>query len=262
LAVLGVCSVPTLAQVAPAPLPSFSDEFAIRSDDAVSLTSRWQRSDGWTNGSPFNVGWLADHVLFNPTSGPALNGSRDAKVVALLLNNIRSSRKPYSSGEYRTRLKASYGTVSGRIKPPKGSGVISSLFTYTGPSEGDPWDEVDIEFLGRDTTKMQVNYFANGVGGHESTINLGFDASLAYHEYAFKWEPGSITWYVDGIEVHKEMGKRGPLPTHPGRISVNLWAGDNTVASWLGQFRYSTPIYAYYDRVSYTATPTTTSALP
>jgi endo-1,3-1,4-beta-glycanase ExoK len=260
---LCVCSGPTLAQTVPDPLPSFSDEFAIRDDDAVSPTSTWQRSDGWTNGSPFNVGWLADHVLFNPTFAPALNGSRDARVVALLLDNIRSSRKPYASGEYRTRLKASYGTVSGRIKPPKGSGVISSLFTYTGPSEGDPWDEIDIEFLGRDTTKMQVNYFTNGVGGHETTIDLGFDAALAYHEYAFKWEPDSITWYVDGIEVHKETGGRGPLPARPGRIFVNLWAGDNTVMTWLGRFKYTKPIYAYYDSVSYTALPITiTSALP
>jgi beta-glucanase (GH16 family) len=75
--------------------------------------------------------------------------------MALRLDSVRSSGKPYSSGEYRTRDKVSYGTVRARIKPPKGSGVISSLFTYTGPSEGDPWDEIDIEFLGRDTTRCR-----------------------------------------------------------------------------------------------------------
>ena len=213
-------------------------------------TSIWEKSHGWTNGSPFNVGWLADHVQFT-SDAPA------AGVMRLRLDNVRSSGKPYSSGEYRTKLKASYGTVSARMRPPKGSGVVSSLFTYTGPSEGDPWDEIDIEFLGKDTTKLHTNYFVNGVGGHEVVIPLQFDASLAYHEYSFKWEPDSITWYVDDTVVRKvEKIKVGPLPTSPGRVTLNLWAGDNTVTSWVGRFRYTKPIHAFYDSVSYTALPT------
>jgi beta-glucanase (GH16 family) len=107
---------------------------------------------------------------------------------------------------------------------------------------------------------MQVNYFTGGVGGHEKVIYLGFDASLAYHDYAFRWEPGSITWYVDGRQVHQETGARGPLPTHPGRVTVNLWAGDNTVTTWLGRFRYTKPVHAFYDSVGYTALPTTTAS--
>jgi beta-glucanase (GH16 family) len=225
-------------------MASFSDDFG------AGYTSAWVRSDGWGNGSPFNVGWRADHVLFATSDAPA------SGVMRLRLDNVRAGKYPYSSGEYRTADTVPYGTVRARMKPAKASGVVSSLFTYTGPSyNNDPWDEVDIEFLGKNTTQMQVNYFTDSVGGHEKLINLGFDASLAYHDYAFDWEPGSITWYVDGCPIHVEDGSRGALPTHPGRIFMNLWAGDRTTLSWLGQFAYSSPLYASYDSVGYGVSP-------
>jgi endoglucanase len=131
--------------------------------------------------------------------------------------------------------------------------MAGSLFTYTGPSEGDPWDEIDIEFLGKDTTKMQTNYFTNGVGGHETLIDLGFDGAAGFHDYAFEWTEAAIRWYVDGNLVHTETGSRGPLPTHPGKIMVNLWPGTG-VDGWLGPFSYSSPLTAQYDALRYTTT--------
>ena len=43
---------------------------------------------------------------------------------------------------------------------------------YTGPSEGKPWDEIDIEFLGKDTTKVQFNYFTHGRGQKDEHVPL------------------------------------------------------------------------------------------
>jgi len=85
----------------------------------------------------------------------------------------------------------------GYMKPAKNVGIVSSFFTYTGPTDGTPWDEIDIEFLGKDTTKVQFNYYTNGVGNHEKIVNLGFDAANSYHTYAFDWQPNSIKWYVE-----------------------------------------------------------------
>ena len=99
---------------------------------------------------------------------------------------------------------------------------------------------------------MHLNYFTNGIGNHETVVRLGFDASLAYHDYAFTWKSNSIRWYVDGKLVHTETGARGPLPTHPGFLFMNLWTGDSTIAPWLGHFKYNEPIYVFYDNVSYT----------
>ena len=97
----------------------------------------------------------------------------------------------------------------------KNDGVVSSFFIYTGPSDNNPWDEIDIEVLGKDTTKVQFNYFTNGVGNHEYMYDLGFDASKGYHTYGFDWQPDKITWYVDGKEVYSATTN---IPSTPGKI--------------------------------------------
>ncbi len=209
------------------------------SDDLTSYnTSLWTKADGWTNGGAFNCGWRADHDSFS------------GGLMTLQLDNATCpsgcSGKPYASDEYRTNNVYGYGTFTVHMRAAKASGIVSSFFIYNGT----PWDEIDIEFLGKDTTKMQTNYFTNGVGGHETLINLGFDASAALHTYSIVWQSGSIKWYVDGTLVLTENGSRGALPTNPGKIMMNLWPGTG-VDSWLGPFTYSGPITAQYDSVQY-----------
>jgi beta-glucanase (GH16 family) len=207
--------------------------------------SLFQKSGGWANGAPFNNGWRADHITF---AGGVMTLTLDTATCPSGCSN-----RPYASGEYRTTAHYGYGLVEGRFKAAKGSGIVAaSLFTYTGPSEGDPWDEIDIEILGKNTTQMQTNYFTNGVGGHETLIDLGFDASAGFHAYAFEWSSTAIRWYVDGVLVHTENGSRGALPTHPGQIIVNLWPGIS-VDRWLGTFSYDGPLSAQYDRIQFTA---------
>lgn len=46
---------------------------------------------------------------------------------------------------------------------------------------------IDIEILGKDTTKVQLNYYTDGVGKHEYMYDLGFDSSEAFHTYGFDW---------------------------------------------------------------------------
>ena len=186
----------------------------------------------WANGDPFACGFLPDHVTFS------------GGTMTLKLDNTPSSNKPYSGGEYRTKDVFSYGKFEVKMKPAKASGIVSSFFTYT----GSPWDEIDIEFLGKNTYQVQTNYYVNGTGGHEQMIDLGFDASTAYHTYAFEWKSGSITWYVDGVQ--KRVVSGGTLPSHPMQIMMNLWNGTG-VDSWLGSYSYSGPLYASYDSASY-----------
>lgn len=203
-------------------------------------TARWHKADGWANGDPFANGWRADHILF---SGGMMNLRLDDQPCP-----ADCSGEEYASGEYRTNDFYGYGRVEGRFKAAKSSGIVTSLFTYTGPSDGNPHDEIDIEILGKDTTKMQVNYYTNGGGGHEEMIDLGFDAATDFHTYAFEWSTDAITWYVDGTAVHTATGD---IPSTPGRIMVNLWPGTG-VDAWLGPFTYTTPLTATYDWVKFT----------
>ncbi|WP_302848111.1 glycoside hydrolase family 16 protein [Paenibacillus sp. NFR01] len=198
-------------------------------------SATWQKADGYSNGGMFNCTWRAANVTFT--------GSGQMRLAL-----TSSSYNKFDGAEMRSVYKYGYGKYEVNMKPAKNPGIVSSFFTYTGPSDGTPWDEIDIEFLGKDTTKVQFNYYTNGVGGHEKIVDLGFDAANGYHTYAFDWQKGSIKWYVDGVLKHTATSN---IPSNPGKIMMNLWNGTG-VDSWLGSYNGANPLYAYYDWLKYT----------
>jgi beta-glucanase (GH16 family) len=196
----------------------------------------WHKADGYSNGNPFNCTWRAKNVTF----------TNDGK---LRLGLTSPAYNQFEGGEYRTNNTYGYGLYEVSMKPAKNTGIVSSFFTYTGPAHGTQWDEIDIEFLGKDTRKVQFNYYTNGVGGHEKVIDLGFDASQGFHTYAFDWQPGYIKWYVDGVLKHTATQN---IPKTPGMIMMNIWNGIG-VNDWLGPYNGVNPLYAEYDWVKYTS---------
>lgn len=242
--------IPAAAAAGDGPAPSVeTDDLPKKTgvptlDEQLSVPdSRWQKADGWANGAPFNSGWRADHVKFN-------NG---IMTLELDRNGCPQScaNKPYASAEYRSKELYGHGLLEGRFKAAKGDGLVSSLFFYTGTFGKHDHHEIDIEILGKDPTKMQINYYTDGIGHHEKLIDLGFNASQGFHGYAILWAEKSISWYVDGRLVHTEDGSRGPLPYHAGKVMVNLWPGIG-VDSWLNPFTYTGPVKAEYDWIRYT----------
>lgn len=192
-------------------------------------------SDGWTNGSCFDCGWYKQNTSF------------DGGILNLTIDKDHSGKYNYSGAEYRTADTYHYGYYETSMQAIKNDGVVSSFFTYTGPSEDNPWDEIDIEILGKDTTKVQFNYYTNGVGNHEYMYDLGFDASEGFHTYGFDWQPDHITWYVDGKEVYTAYNN---IPSTAGRIMMNVWPGIG-VNDWLKPFNGNTPLTARYQWVTY-----------
>ena len=155
---------------------------------------------------------------------------------------------PYSGGEFRSKEFFGYGRYECSLKAIRND-VVSSFFTYTGPSDKNPWDEIDVEVLGKDTTKVQFNYFRDGKGEHEYMYDLGFDASEDFHTYAFEWHKDHIIWFVDGKEAYRADKS---IPVTKGKIMMNAWAGKN-VDEWLKPFDDSDlPIVAEYQWVKFT----------
>ena len=199
-------------------------------------------SDGWTNGSCFDCWWHES------------NTSLDGGKLTLTIDQDKGGKGMYSGAEYRTNEFYGYGYYETSMQAIKNDGVVSSFFTYTGPSDNNPWDEIDIEVLGKDTTKVQFNYYKDGKGGHEFMYDLGFDASEGYHTYGFDWQPDHITWYVDGKEAYT---LRGDMPNTPGKIMMNTWPGvsdpnnKDNVIDWLKKYDGKTPLSAHYQWVTY-----------
>lgn len=239
MTLLGQAVVSSTATMA-APLVSIDDSMS-------SLDSyTWRASDGWNNGAPFNVGWRADHVdIYANQLRLTLDNT------PCVTNAASCSNQPYAAGEYSSAQLLGYGQVDFYAQPAAMNGVVTGLFLYTGSSDGNPHDEIDIEFLGNDTTQVQFNYYVGGVGGHEKLMALGFDASKASHHYTIAWSATDIRWYVDGVLQHTVSGVT--LPSSPMRIFSNIWATTG-VDTWAGAFIYpNAPIYAYVDRLVYHA---------
>jgi len=219
-----------------------ADDGSMYADLSGGMPANFEASDGWTNGSMFNVTWRADNVTFN-----------DGRM-QLVIDNDKKPKGgiPYSGGEFRSKDFYGYGLYEVSMKAIKNDGVVSSFFTYTGPSDNNPWDEIDIEILGKDTTQVQFNYFVDGKGGHEYMHELGFDSSADFHTYGFEWLENSIAWYVDGVEVHKVEKDPSKLPKTESKIMMNAWCGTG-VDGWLNAFTdKNVPLTAEYEWVRFT----------
>ena len=155
-------------------------------------------SDGWSNGDVFNVVWKQHNVYYE--NGIMRLGITEEKASAWL--NDAEVEFNYTAGEARTQNYYHYGDYEVSMKPSANPGTASTFFVCTGPydlKDGVPnaHDEIDIEFLGNDTTHVQFNFFVDGKGGNEYMYDLGFDASKEFHTYGFRWSEDSITWFVE-----------------------------------------------------------------
>lgn len=212
--------------------------------------TRWRRSDGWASSEDFNAGWRADHVLNS-------NGRLELRLDDSPCPSNCSGR-PYASGELASNRFHGYGRYEVRMKPARGSGLMTSFSLATGPQEWTRWDEIDMAFLGLNTKRLLLNYITDNQR-HDLGIDLPFDAADDFHTYGIEWTRTAIHWYVDGKRVNTETGARGPLPTTPGRILTNLWPGVGPATeSWMGHFTYpGTPLSSVYDEIRYgPASPT------
>lgn len=240
-------------------MPDFSQNFVTESvseSESVSeneplkdaIPDRWTPDSDkiaiFANGSPQGF-WARNDRGNGPPFNCSFQRSNATIADGLLTLSLTKGTGGYVGAEYRTYTKYSYGYYSVSMKAASCPGVISSFFTYTGR----PWDEIDIEFLGNDTTCVQFNYYTNGKGGHEYVYELGFDAAEDFHEYGFDWQPDSITWYVDGKAVHRATVE---IPSTNGHIMMNLWNVADTNANWAGKFDDTKlPVTAQYQWIGY-----------
>ena len=252
LAALAMATGQPVARAAkPGPKPppaagSFVDHFAAY--DPV----RWSKADGWKNGSPFDNAWRADHATV--TDGR----------LELRLDDVAYLGEPYSAGELRSNAYYGYGCYEASFKPIMQPGVVTSLFTFAGPYDdggNGRHNEIDVEFLGNHPGWVQLNFWTNDdtyASRNERLVNLGFDPTLQFHRYGFKWTADRVEWYIDGNLVYTAFDSRtNPTPKATEslqRIMVNAWPVDETAELWAGRFEYrGTPLGAPYEWIRHVA---------
>lgn len=168
-----------------------------------------------------------------------------------------ASAKPYKGGEIYSNQSFKYGRYEMRMRAAKGSGVLSTFFTYKNGSEiGNTfWEEIDIEIFGKNNaTQWQSNVIigtnrptSKTEGIHTAPVSLGD----AYHTYVLEWTPNYIAWFVDGTEVRRINGGQFVTGlTNPQSIRFNLWAAN--IASWVGPWNDNIlPVYQFINYIEY-----------
>ncbi len=189
--------------------------------------------------SHYGCNWRGENVEKTPSGA------------LLAIHKVKNESQPCTAAEMQTAGFYSYGRYEVIMRPARGSGLVSSFFTYTGSYFGDPHDEIDIEFLGKDTTKIHFNYFRKSKTGQDEIFDLPFDAADADRLYAFEWTPDRITWFVEGVPYYSTPTGDAGLPVAPGRVYMNVWAGVPWIEQWTGTPSYRSGAGAHYSCVSY-----------
>jgi endo-1,3-1,4-beta-glycanase ExoK len=234
--VLSVCGM--LAS-AGASLAQDASSLSFRDDFDTFDRQRWYVSDGWANGDWQNCTWSKNQLAL-------ADG-----VLTLSFEKRQTKDREFACAEIQTRQRFSYGTFEARLKTDTGSGINAAFFTYIGPQDGQPHDEIDFEVLTRDTSRVSVNTYVAGKPHNGSTIEVP-GGTESFNDYAFVWEENRLRWYVNG-ELKHEASSPAELPSHPQKIFLSLW-GSDTLDDWMGAFEEpGRKLTMQVDWIAYTA---------
>ena len=146
--------------------------------------------------------------------------------------------KPYKGAEVVSQGKYKFGRVEVRMRMARGSGILSTFFTYKPGSEtaGALWEEIDVEVLGKsNATTWQSNILVgNPRVGSEQVHDAGVSLADGYHTFTIEWTATSVVWKVDGVQTRRTDGGQANQLVTPHAFHFNLWASD--VSSWAGAF--------------------------
>ncbi len=161
-------------------------------------------------------------------------------------------KKSYTSGRISTQnLKTfTYGRFEVKAKVPKGQGYLPAFWLMANDENVyGQWPrcgEIDcMEVMGQDTKKLYGTiHYGNPHAESQGTYTIkDGEKSFSddFHTFTCDWEPGKITWYVDGKKYHEESNWHSttegqgtltyPAPfDQPFYIILNLAVG----GSWVG----------------------------
>jgi endo-1,3-1,4-beta-glycanase ExoK len=184
-----------------------------------------------------------------------------AALAAALVSSVTlpavAQNKPYKGGELFSQQAVLYGRMEMRMRMARGSGILSTFFTYKNGSEGAQtfWEEIDIEVFGKEDATVWQSNIITGLGTRVTTeAEHTHPTSLAdgYHTYALAWTPDYVAWELDDNEIRRVESSQVADLTNPQSLRFNLWAAN--IVEWVGDFDTSAlPQYQYVNWISYSS---------
>ncbi len=220
----------------------FNDDFRQHSLDSSKWNSRYRWGPNWTiNGEQqYYVDYINNSGFGH--SPFTFDGEHMTITASHTPDNLRNkaNNKRYLSGALTTynKFKMRYGYVEMRAQLPKGKGMWPA-FWLLHQNDNNKRPEIDVvEMLGHEPSVVYQTYHYYDNWNLRSTPSFqarGPDYSQGFHTYGMKWEPGRITWYVDGKVTNTYSN--GNVASEDMYLLVNLAIGGN----WAGRPDGSTP---------------------
>jgi beta-glucanase (GH16 family) len=121
----------------------------------------------------------------------------------------RNSPRPYTSGRIETahRFSFTYGRLEARIKLPNGAGLWPTFWMLGDSIDAVGWPqagEIDVmENFGQRPRTVFGTIHGPVASGSDSSFQIQSRATRAslvgrFHTYGVIWQPGRITWTLDG----------------------------------------------------------------
>jgi endo-1,3-1,4-beta-glycanase ExoK len=244
----------------------------LRNSDGGTTTETAGRSDAAVAGT-FELSWEDNFDVFDPARWQLMTHTWDGNLAIfstenttfengmaslLLTRDPTDPTKPFRGVEMRSRETLTYGKVETRARLAKGSGVVSAVVLIYTPWPADDWNELDIEYLGRYTDKVQFNAMvytgpppAKPVvqsvtpTQYPTVIPVGVEPAADFHVYGIEWTPNDARFTVDG-EVKYTWSTNIDRLKLPQNILLTIWASSAT--GWAGAIAPdSAPTKADYD---------------
>ena len=118
-----------------------------------------------------------------------------------------------------------FGTIDVVMKVAPGQGIVSAFVMLS-----DDLDEIDLEWVGGDSSHLQTNYFFKGAepaGATTGAVVANPNCETTFQKYSLEWTSDHITWSINGNPVRTvtAAATQNQIPQSPSQIKLGIWSG-------------------------------------
>lgn len=184
----------------------------------------------WTTCYP----WAKSSGCTNPTTGELEWYTPAGVTVAGGKLELIARRRTVVAGEHTYRYTSgmvtsarsfsfTYGHVDIQARMPAGPGLWSALWLLPVDQHWPP--EIDlVEVMGADPAQAIVTYHPPHGPKQERQVTTA-NLSVGWHDFSLDWQPGSLTWFIDGHQCFHLSGSQ--VPHQPMYLLMDLAVSGN-----------------------------------
>lgn len=195
----------------PSPAPTGDD-----TGPAWDIDERFDTLDAsvWSLGT-----WVLGATQLDPAQARVAEG-----LLSLSLDEVDGQ---WRGAELGSLLSFTGGRFEARIAAPSEPGSVCGFFLYGEDGEGRV-HEIDVELLSAEPDTVRLGTYAawTKADGYEAGPHRGVRtwrregfSTAEWHEYAWSWEVGRVSFEVDGVVV----GEVEAAPTDAATLRLNHW---------------------------------------